>query len=217
MRKQRTIQEKIEQQMYCFGGGGGDGDGDVGGRTRSSDPNTRIDSRGNTVNFNTGSATGTSTPNYTRSLPNGVEVVDLSRPFQGQENLSNRGRPEVVDLSTQRQSLTTPTVQQGLYDNLAVNLPGLSTGQTVSRPDLGAVSNAMDALNNPTTPQEAMQQALGFGEFGGGRMGLGRGFSVGNVPGGYGIQFDKMFAQGGAVTSGIGSLGLPVRFKSTNS
>jgi L-aminopeptidase/D-esterase-like protein len=127
--------------------------------------------------------------------------------------ISNRvDMPEVSDLST--------NLNRGLYDSLAVDVPNVNVPNINDLTEreraliLGAINTPM---GNPTTPQEAMQQALGFGEIGGGRMGLGRGFSVGKVPGGYGIQFDKMFAQGGAVTSGIGSLGLPVRFKSTNS
>jgi len=223
MRSQRTIEEKIEQQIFCFGGdpGNGGGGGGLGGsgaqvdkvlgidrKTSRPGDNTRIDSRGNTVNFNTKPAEVQSTPNYTKTLPSGVVVEDYSRPFAGQVNLSNRGTPEVTN--------------QGLYDNLAVNVPTVTTGQTVSRPDLGAVSNVMDTINTPTTPQEAMRQALGAGQFGGGRMGLGGGLSIGKVPGGFGFQFDRAFAQGGAVTNpvnaGIGSLGLPqAMFKSTKS
>ena len=210
-----------ETSMYCFGGGGGGG-GLGGGsntdnaysnrQTRQPGENTRIDSRGNTVNFNTAPATVTSTPNYTKTLPNGVVVEDFSRPFAGQVNLSNRGTPEVTDLST--------NLNRSLYDNLAINMPNVSV------PDVNALSpqerSLMDAINtplgNPTTPQEAMQQALGAGQFGGGRMGLGGGFSIGNVPGGFGFQFDRAFAQGGPVTAGIGSLGLPqAMFKSTKS
>jgi len=214
-----------ETSMYCFGGGGGGGGGGSntddaysnqqtgqGSRTTQPGENTRIDSRGNTVNFNTAPATVTSTPNYTKTLPNGVVVEDFSRPFAGQVNLSNRGTPEVTDLST--------NLNRSLYDNLAINMPNVSV------PDVNALSpqerSLMDAINtplgNPTTPQEAMQQALGAGQFGGGRMGLGGGFSVGSVPGGFGFQFDRAFAQGGPVTAGIGSLGLPqAMFKSTKS
>ena len=219
-----------ETSMYCFGGGGGGGGGGSntdnaysnqqtgqGSQVTQPGPNTRTDSRGNTVNFNTTPATVQSTPNYTKTLPNGVVVTDFSRDFGGQVNLSNRGTPEVTDLSTQRQGLTTPTMQQGLYDNLAVTMPSLSTGTTVSRPDLGAVSNVMDAIN-AVTPQEAMQQALEAGQFGNGRMGLGSGFSMGKVPGGFGFQFDTRFAKGGPVTAGIGSLGLPqMMLRSTKS
>ena len=213
-----------ETSMYCFGGGGGNDNStsdsaysnqQVGQGSKTSQPgeNTRIDSRGNTVNFNTTPATVTSTPNYTKTLPNGVQVVDFSRPFQGQVNLSNRGTPEVTDLSTP----TTP--MGGLYDNLAINMPNVNV------PDVNDLTpqerSLMDAINtpmgNPTTPQEAMQQALGAGQFGGGRMGLGGGFSVGNVPGGFGFQFDRAFAQGGPVTAGIGSLGLQMRPRSTKS
>lgn len=221
-----------ETSMYCFGGGGGGGGGSntdnaysnqqtgQGSRTTQPGENTRIDSRGNTVNYNTKPAEVQSTPNYTKTLPNGVVVTDFSRDFGGQINLSNRGTPEVVDLSTQQSAftpapVTTPTPMGGLYDNLAVTMPTI--GQTVSRPDLGAVSNVMDAIN-AVTPEQAMQQALGAGQFGDGRVGLGGGFSFGKVPGGVGFQFNRAFAKGGPVTAGIGSLGLPqAMFKSTKS
>ena len=220
-----------ETSMYCFGGGGGGGGGSntdnaysnqqtgQGSKATQPGPNTRTDSRGNTVNFNTTPATVQSTPNYTKVLPNGVVVTDFSRDFGGQVNLSNRGTPEVTDLSTQRSAfsqapVTTPTPMGGLYDNLAVTMPTM--GQTVSRPDLGAVSNVMDAIN-AVTPQQAMQQALEAGQFGNGQLGLGGGFSVGKTPfGGLGVTFSKNFAKGGPVTAGIGSLGLPqAMFKST--
>ena len=220
-----------ETSMYCFGGGGGGGGGGTtdsafdlgnqqmgqGARTSQPGPNTRTDSRGNTVNFNTGITKEATVglPNYTKTLPNGVVVTDFSRDFGGQVNLSNRGTPEVTDLSTQRSTMTTPTVNQGLYDNLAVTMPTM--GQTVARPDLGAVSTVMDAIN-AVTPEQAMQQALGAGQFGDGRMGLGGGFSMGKVPGGFGFQFDTRFAKGGPVTAGIGSLGLPqMMLRSTKS
>jgi hypothetical protein len=228
-----------ETSMYCFGGGGGGGGGGgsntddaysnqqtgQGSRTTQPGENTRIDSRGNTVNYNTKPAEVQSTPNYTKVLPNGVVVTDFSRPFAGQVNLSSRGTPEVVDLSTQRSAfsqapVTTPTPMGGLYDNLAVTMPSSRV------PDVNALSpqerSLMDAINTPmgsaVTPEQAMQQALGAGQFGDGRMGLGGGFSMGNVPGGFGLQYDTRFAKGGPVTAGIGSLGLPqAMFRSTKS
>lgn len=226
-----------ETSMYCFGGGGGGGGGGSntdnaysnqqtgqGSRTTQPGENTRIDSRGNTVNFNTKPAEVQSTPNYTKVLPNGVVVTDFSRPFAGQVNLSSRGTPEVVDLSTQRSAfsqapVTTPTPMGAAVPSLSPelmtsNLPSMGG---VARPDLGAVSNVMDAIN-AVTPEQAMQQALGAGQFGDGRMGLGGGFSFGKVPGGIGFQFNKAFAKGGPVTAGIGSLGLPqAMFRSTKS
>ena len=227
-----------ETSMYCFGGGGGGGGGGSntdnaysnqqtgqGSRTTQPGDNTRVDSRGNTVNFNTTPATVTSTPNYTKTLPNGVVVTDFSRDFAGQVNLSNRGTPEVTDLSTQRSAFASAPVSPttpmgGLYDNLAINMPNVSV------PDVNALSpqerSLMNAINTPmgnaVTPEQAMGQALSSGQFGDGRVGLGSGFSMGKVPGGFGFQFDRAFAQGGAVTSGIGSLGLPqAMFKSTKS
>jgi len=161
-------------------------------------------------------------------LPNGIVVEDYSRPFAGQVNLSARGTPEVVDLSTQRAEftaapVTTATPMGGLYDNLAVTMP------SVGVPNVDELSpqerSLMDAINTPmgnaVTPEQAMGQALSAGQFGDGRMGLGGGFSIGNVPGGFGFQFDRAFAQGGAVTNpvnaGIGSLGLQMRPRSTKS
>jgi|DEB0MinimDraft_6_1074348.scaffolds.fasta_scaffold03455_3 hypothetical protein len=224
-----------ETSMYCFGGGGGGNNSTSdsaysnqqtgqGSRTTQPGPNTRTDSRGNTVNFNTTPATVTSTPNYTKTLPNGVVVEDFSRPFAGQVNLSNRGTPEVTDLSTQRSAFAsapvTPTTPMGgLYDNLAINMPNVTVPNV---DDLTPQERRlMDSINtpmgNPTTPQEAMEQALGAGQFGDGRVGLGGGFSMGKVPGGFGFQFDRAFAQGGPVTAGIGSLGLQMRPRSTKS
>ena len=93
-----------ETSMYCFGGGGGGGGGSKSPSTSDDaysnqqvtqpGPNTRTDSRGNTVNFNTQPAEVQSTPNYTKTLPNGVVVTDFSRPFEGQVNLSNQATPQ---------------------------------------------------------------------------------------------------------------------------
>lgn len=223
MRKQRTIQERLEQQVFCFGGDPGTGSTTddaysnqqvgQGSRINQAGQNTRIDSRGNTVNFNTGPAPVAQKTAPDRVLPNGIVVEDYSRPFAGQVNLSNTGTPPVTDMSN-------PTVTSGLYDNLAINMP------SVSVPDVNSLSpqerSLMDALNTPmgnaVTPEQAMGQALRAGQFGDGRMSLGSGFSMGKVPGGFGFQFDTRFAKGGPVTAGIGSLGLPqMRLKSTKS
>ena len=193
-----------------------------GSKVNRAGQNTRIDSRGNTVNFNTGPATIGQKTAPDRVLSSGIVVEDYSRPFQGQVNLSSRGTPEVVDLSTQREpftpaSVTTPTVSGGIYDALAVdvmpdvNVPNVDELSPSSRALMDAIN-----MNQVVTPEQAREQALGVGQFGDGRLGIGGGFSVGKVPGGFGIQFDKIFAKGGPVTSGIGSLGLPqAMFKST--
>ncbi len=193
-----------------------------GSKINKAGQNTRIDSQGRTVNFNTGPAPVVNTPNYVRTLPNGVQVVDFSRKFQGQVNLSPRGTPEVVDLSTQRASftpasVTNPTVSGGLYDALAVdvmpdvNIPDVNDLSARERSLMNAIN-----MNQAVTPEQARDQVLGLGKFGDGRIGIGGGFSLGKVPGGFGIQFDKAYAKGGPVTSGIGSLGLPqTMFKST--
>lgn len=203
MRKQRTIQERLEQQVFCFGGDAeGSSDSNTGGGdTSKPGPNTRTDSRGNTVNFNVGPAPVDNTPNFTRTLPNGIVVEDYSRPFGGQVNLSNSAAPAPP--------------QGDMYDNLAVNLP---TTPSVSRPDLGAMATGLAGINAPTTPEQAMQQALSAGQFSNGRMELGGGFYAGKTPSGFGLGFETRFAEGGPVTSGIGSLSLPQRmFKSTMS
>ena len=203
MRSQRTIQERLEQKVFCFGGDGGDGDGAGGGDGAARDKGRSGPSAGDPMNaptnFGGGLATVVNKPNFTRTLPNGVVVTDFSTPFQGQQNLSSFG------------SAAPP--QNDIYSNLAVNM-------STPRPDLGAVATGLSSLNAPApvTPGQAVDQALGRGQFGGGRLGLGGGFSVGAVPGGYGVQFDSRFAEGGVVTSGIGSLGLPQTvLKSTKS
>jgi len=136
--------------------------------------------------------------NYEKVLDNGVVVQDFSTPFGGMAN----AQPQTAS----QPSGAFGQLNTGLYDNLAVNMPNVPTGQTVSRPDLGAVAGALDNIN-AVTPQQAMQQALAPGQFGDGRVGLGGGFSAGKVPGGFGIQFDTMFAKGGVVENqGIASL-----------
>lgn len=224
MRSQRTIQERLEQQVFCFGGDPGRGGSTTddaysnqqvgqGSRTNQVGQNTRIDSRGNTVNFNTGPAPVAQKTAPDRVLPNGIIVEDYSRPFAGQVNLSARGTPEVVDLSTQRAEftpapVTTATPTGGLYDSLAVTMP------SVGVPNVNELSpqerSLMDAINMPmgnaVTPEQAMGQALSAGQLGDGRVGLGGGFSMGKVPGGFGLQFDTRFAEGGPVTGGIASL-----------
>ena len=190
-----------ETSMYCFGGGGGGG----GGGSKSPDPtrqagqNTRVDSRGNTVNFNTKPAEVQSTPTFTKTLPSGVEVVDFSRPFQGQVNLSNRATPL-------GQALPSPS--QSMFDNFTQALPSVDVPNigNLSPQDLSLMNVINPTISAPTTPAEAFNQALQAGQFGDGRVGLGGGFSFGRVPGGVGFQFDRAFSEGGAVNSGIGSL-----------
>lgn len=198
MRNQLTIQERLEQKVFCFGGDA-EGDNGAGGGddpTRTPGENTRIDSRGNRVNFNVGPATVDNTPNFTRTLPNGVVVEDFSRPFQGQVNLSGQATPastgttrsDLGAVATGLNSLNTPAPSNNIFSNL---------------------SN----INMPVTAQGAIQEALETG-----RLNLGGGFYAGQTPTGFGLGFERRFAEGGAVTSGIASLGLPqTMFKSTNS
>lgn len=203
MRKFKTLIEKMEEKIYCFGGGGGGGGGSASpDPTREVGQNTRVDSRGNRVNFNTRSTVQTAeTPTFTKTLPNGVEVVDFSTPFQGQVNLSNQS-------SLGQGSLTG---SRDMYDALTTNLAGRSVPtMNMGMQNLSGISaSPMDMFNTgaPVSPADAMNQALSAGQIGDGRIGLGGGFSAGRVPGGFGFQFDTAFAKGGAVESqGIASL-----------
>jgi len=240
MRNQRTIQERLEQQVFCFGGDGGGGGG---GGSASPDPtrqagrNTRVDSRGNTVNFNTGPATtgmGTQEQraNYTKTLPNGVQVVDFSQDFGGQVNLSNQASPLGGGMFGLGRGMfgnmpdpgaSMPTPPGGMFGNLpdpnVKNPEALApvTGTTSINPEnfvgqaplgmdtsFGAFGRQVNDFNRataPTTPAQALQEALASG-----RVNLGSGFYAGRTPSGLGLGFETTFAQGGPVTGGIASL-----------
>ena len=214
-----------ETSMYCFGGGGGGGGGGSntdnaysnqqtgqGSRTTQPGPNTRIDSRGNTVNFNTAPATVTSTPNYTKTLPNGVQVVDFSRPFEGQLNLSSRGMFQPQSTSTVKNpEVMAPVTGTTPFnpDNFVGQAP---LGMNTSIGAFGQQVNQFQQANTPTTPAQALQDALSTG-----RVQLGGGFYAGRTPSGFGLGVERVFAQGGPVTAGIGSLGLQMRPRSTKS
>lgn len=186
MRSQRTIQERLEQKVFCFGGDAEGGNGGGGDSTRQPGADTRIDSSGNRVNFNVGPATVDNTPNFTRTLPNGVVVEDYSRPFQGQQNLSSFGSS----------SLSAP----------------VGPAPTAPAPT-NNIMRGLSNINVPVSAQDAIREAMQTG-----RVNLGGGFYAGNTPTGFGLGFERRFAEGGAVTSGIGSLGLPQTvLKSTKS
>jgi hypothetical protein len=177
-----------ETSMYCFGGGGG------GGSTQKEPEKT-------------GGTAPVATPNYTRTLPNGVVVEDYSRPYN--------------QMPSAPSPAPSQTARQGFYEELATNLPDMGVVPQRQQTRVGEIISAspMDMFNNaPVTAGQAFNEALAPGQISGGRIGVGEGFSVGKVPGGYGIQYDRTFAQGGPVTAGIGSLGLPqAMFKSTKS
>lgn len=198
MRKQLTIEEKLEQKLYCFGGGGGGNSGGGGGGNDSG----RTE---NTYNFNQQSkASAKEGMNYEKVLDNGVVVQDYSTPFGGMANAQ-------VNAQAPAPTQTSGAFGQfgsGLYDNLSVTAPAPT-------PDINSLSaqerSLMDALNAPqsapTNPAQALGQALQAGQFGNGQIGLGGGFSAGRVPGGFGIQYTTAFAKGGAVQDqGIASL-----------
>jgi hypothetical protein len=203
-----------ETSMYCFGGGGGGGGGGSKSpdSTRQVDQNTRVDSRGNTVNFNTKPAEIQSTPTFTKTLPSGVEVVDFSRPFQGQVNLSNRVTPLGQALPSPSESMlvnreilapvtgTTPFNPENFVGQapLGMNTKFGAFGQQI---------NEFDRATTPTTPAQVLQEALRTG-----RIQLGGGFYAGRTPSGLGLGIERTFAEGGVVNSGIGSL-----FKSAKS
>lgn len=241
MRSQRTIQERLEQQVFCFGGDGGGGGGGSrssntddaysnqqtgqGSRTTQPGENTRVDSRGNTVNFNTGPATVDNTPNYTKTLPNGVVVTDFSRDFGGQVNLSNQASPLGGGMfgNIPDPGASMPTTPGGMFGNLPdpnVRNPDVLapvTGTTPINPEnftgqaplgmntnFGAFGQQVNEFNRataPTTPAQALQEAIASG-----RVNLGGGFYAGRTPSGLGLGFETTFAQGGPVTGGIASL-----------
>ena len=64
-----------------------------GSKVNGAGQNTRIDSQGRTVNFNTGPAPIAQKTAPDRILPGGIVVEDYSRPFQGQINLSDQAMP----------------------------------------------------------------------------------------------------------------------------
>ena len=214
-----------ETSMYCFGGGGGGGGGGSntdnaysnqqtgqGSRTTQPGENTRIDSRGNVVNFNTTPATVTSTPNYTKTLPNGVVVTDFSRDFAGQVNLSNQGTPlgdaippggmfgNLPNSNVRNPEVLAPVTGTTPFnpENFVGQAP---LGMNTSFGAFGQQVNEFNRATTPMTPAQALQEALASG-----RVQLGGGFYAGNTPSGLGIGIERTFAKGGAVNSGIGSL-----------
>ena len=64
-----------------------------GSKVNRAGQNTRIDSQGRTVNFNTGPTPIAQKTAPDRILPGGLVVEDYSRPFQGQVNLSAQAMP----------------------------------------------------------------------------------------------------------------------------
>lgn len=226
MRQFRTMAEKMDQKIYCFGGGGGGGggssspslgfdEGDVGGVNvggSAQSPN-EFGGGGGNVFGGAGRALFSQKPNYTRTLPNGIEVVDFSTPFQGQANLSNQGSLPSGEMfgNAPTQAVRNPDVLAPITGTTAIN-PANFTNQTplgmdTSMGAFGAQVNQFQQANTPVNPAQALQQALSTG-----RVQLGGGFYAGNTPSGMGLGFERTFAEGGAVQSpiqhGIGSLGL---------
>jgi hypothetical protein len=212
-----------ETSMYCFGGGGGNDNStsdsaysnqQTGQGSKTSQPgeNTRIDSRGKVVNFNTTPATVTSTPNYTKTLPNGVVVTDFSRNFGGQVNLSNQGTPLGGAVppggmfgNLPNSNVRNPEVLAPVTGTTPIN-PENFAGQAPLGMDtnfgaFGQQINEFNRATTPTTPAQALQEAISTG-----RVQLGGGFYAGRTPSGLGLGIERTFAEGGAVNSGIGSL-----------
>jgi hypothetical protein len=203
-----------ETSMHCFGGGGGGGGG--GGSTQKEPEKTGGKNYNITQMPSINGNALVATPNYTRTLPNGIVVEDYSRPYNEMSSTPAPtpapSRSEISNLPSNYQGIPN---QPAFYDELAVGAPQRQqtrVGEIIS-------SSPMDMFNNaPVTAGQAFNEALAPGQISGGRIGVGGGVSVGRVPGGYGIQYDRRFAQGGPVTAGIGSLGLPqAMFKSTKS
>jgi hypothetical protein len=202
MRKQRTIQERLEQQVFCFSGDP-EGKGDnTGGQKVTDQPgsNTRIDSRGNRVNFNVGPATIGEKTAADRVLPNGIVVEDYSRPFAGQVNLSNQ--PSRFD-SSMPDTIRNPEVLAPVTGTTSIN-PDNFVGQAPlgMNTNLGAFGQEISNFNEAITPGQALREALQTG-----RVDLGGGFYAGRTPtGAFGLGVERQFAEGGPVTGGIASL-----------
>jgi len=226
-----------ETSMYCFGGGGGGGGGGSntdnaysnqqtgqGSRTTQPGDNTRIDSRGNTVNFNTRPAEVQSTPNYTKTLPSGVVVEDYSRPFAGQVNLSNQAmpapEPEARSYLMSDYLATKSTRPEPLsYERFLEDTRNI--GSTLLGTPLGAspaqtITNAQQALQQAQQIQKASpeMQALskGYDALANQRISapLGSGtitFSGGQTPGiSYSQPIGPGFGKGNPLAEGIMSL-----------
>ena len=212
------------------GGGGGSSNTDnaysnqqtgQGSQVTQPGPNTRTDSRGNTVNFNTTPTTPSlGTPNYTKTLPNGVQVVDYSTNFGGQRNLSNQASPigPPMGVSTQPNvSLPgtafpggVPSTSQAVMDAVR----GMNVTPTVTTPTTQP-SGPFSNVGNPSAIagfQNQVQQAYDQAKetlstpFAGGRIGVDLdALSKGIM----GLQYNRTFNQGGEVkpmNKGIGTL-----------
>ena len=130
--------------------------------TKKQGQNTRIDSRGNTVNFNTGPATIGQKTAPDRVLPSGIVVEDYSRPFQGQINLSNQAMPapepearSVLMSEYLAEKKKEPSLSVGNLLEDAQNI-----GQTLASTPLGAspaqtITNAQQAFDQAKQIQQA--------------------------------------------------------------
>ena len=133
-----------------------------GSKVNKAGQNTRIDSRGNRVNFNTGPAEVQSIPNYTKTLPSGIVVEDFSRPFQGQVNLSNQAMP-APEPETRSVFMSDYLANKKKEPDLSVsNLlqDAQRIGQTLTGTPLGAspaqtLTNAREAFEQAKQIQKA--------------------------------------------------------------
>ena len=137
-----------------------------GSKVNRAGQNTRKDSEGRTVNFNTGPATVGQKTAPDRILPSGIVVEDYSRPFQGQVNLSNQPMP-APEPEARSVFMSDYLAEKKKREGL---MPGLSVGnllkdaqnisQTITGTPLGAspaqtIINAQQAFDQAKQIQQA--------------------------------------------------------------
>lgn len=191
-----------------------------GSKTTQPGSNTRVDSRGNTVNFNTRSTPSLGTPNYTKTLPNGVQVVDYSTPFAGQVNLSDRASPIGPPMGVPTQpnvSLPSTAFPGGtpLTSEAVMNaVRGMNVAPTVTAPttqpsgpfsDVGNSTAIAGFQNQAQNAYEQAREALST-PFAGGTLGVDLDSMAKGI---LGLKYNRTFNQGGEVkpiNKGIGAL-----------
>jgi hypothetical protein len=195
-----------------------------GSKVNRAGQNTRIDSQGRTVNFNTGPAPIAQKTAPDRVLPGGIIVEDYSRPFQGQINLSGQAmpapEPEARSYLMSDYLATKPIKQDPLsYERFLEDARNI--GNTLLDTPLDAspaqtITNAQEAFNQAKQIQQASpeMQALSKGynllanqrlsaPFGSGTLT----FTGGQTPGlSYSQDIGPGFGKGNPLAEGIMSL-----------
>ena len=143
-----------------------------GSKVNRAGQNTVTDSRGNTVNFNTGPAPIAQKTAPDRILPGGIVVEDYSRPFQGQINLSGQAMPapEPEARSYLMSEYLANKRQKPAFDVGNLLQDTQEIGRTIAGTPLGAnfpqtITNAQQAFEQAKQIQQASpeMQALSKG------------------------------------------------------